>query len=510
MRLDKGPKNINTGFSVAVLAAVFLAVPFAGWAQNIIVNKNRIIDRIEVDRTARVIVTFDVENLANLKAASLSAGQTHRQGTAQRKLAQSIADQTLADVIEVAGRKILQKLSSSNFSHRRTFKVIPAMVMKVNRAALEKLETLPGVVSVVEDRPEPIPTQPAQTDLDVQQLLDTPSLIQTTGVVGALDAHSRGYNGSGSYLAVLDIGVLRSHEMFTGKTIVEACFSSDSATTSAICPNGGETQYGSGAAAPPSGQGHGTHVAGIAVGNNRNYQSGEPRVGVAPGASLIAIQVYSETSGGGYGSFPSDQVRALEYVYSLRNSYRIAAVNLSLGGGDYGDVCISDPRSAIISSLDSARIAVVAATGNEYECGSTDAPACVANALAIGATDDYDQEAPFSNWDPDINDLFAPGVNVTSAWSTGNSQYQTESGTSAATPHVAGAFAILKQAKPTGTVSEFETALKETGITITSLCATGTNPRININSALNRFVTGPAPGGNFFLPPIYLLLLGDD
>jgi hypothetical protein len=114
----------------------------------------------------------------------------------------------------------------------------------------------------------------------------------------------------------------------------EACFAADR-----TCPNGQATMYGVGAAKPYSrnydGYDHGTHVSGIAVGN-----SGKT-FGVAKDASLIAIQVYSPFTSrfDCYPSAPpcllsydSDQLAALEYIYSLRSTFPIAAVSLSLGG----------------------------------------------------------------------------------------------------------------------------------------------------------------------------------
>src|SRR5690606_22167174 len=124
--------------------------------------------------------------------------------------------------------------------------------------------------------------------------------------------------------------------------VEEACFSSNSATSTSLCPNGSNFQVGPGAAAPTrcigaNGCEHGTHVAGIAAGSP----------GVAPDANIIAIQVFSRFSGiaecGFNGScvksFVSSQMSALIYAESFSSAYDIAAANLSLGGEFFSNHC---------------------------------------------------------------------------------------------------------------------------------------------------------------------------
>lgn len=163
----------------------------------------------------------------------------------------------------------------------------------------------------------------------------SPTLAQSVPLVEGDQAWAAGFEGTGQFVAVLDTGVDKAHSFLTGKVLEEACFSGNS-----NCPNGGTTQTGSGAGVPctyaPNGCRHGTHVAGIAAGQGASF------AGVARGASVIAVQVFSRFTGAncaGAGedpcalAFTSDIVMGLQQVFSLRNTRTIASVNMSLGGG---------------------------------------------------------------------------------------------------------------------------------------------------------------------------------
>jgi subtilisin family serine protease len=158
-------------------------------------------------------------------------------------------------------------------------------------------------------------------------------------------------------------------------------------------------------------------------------------------------------------SYTSDQIKGLERVYALRNTYKIAAINMSLGGGRHFTYCDSDSRKPIIDLLRGAGIATVIASGNDGFRDSVGAPSCISTAVTVGATDDADNVASFSNID-DTVDFLAPGVNITSSIPiAGGSAYATWNGTSMATPHVAGAFALFKGLDSLANVSELESRL---------------------------------------------------
>jgi subtilisin family serine protease len=314
--------------------------------------------------------------------------------------------------------------------------------------------------------------------------------------IGVDKAWERGYTGAGWYVAVLDSGVLNTHEYFSGKSIVEACFTSSSADNPnpRKCPNGEFTMEGVGAAAPYAGDSHGTHVAGIAVGKKPDGSL----AGVAKDANLIAVQVFSDGYSGDepIRSVYSDELKGLEYGYSKRGTLNIASVNLSSGAGEYASTCDASftAYAAMARNLREAGIALVAAAGNESHCGGVNAPACLSSAAAIGSVDGADLKAESSNWSASLVPLFAPGVSIVSSVNTSNTAYESDSGTSMATPHVAGAWALARQARPGASADAILIAFKQTARPVTfNTCGspTGVSKRIQVDEALTALAPAP-------------------
>jgi subtilisin family serine protease len=196
-------------------------------------------------------------------------------------------------------------------------------------------------------------------------------------------------------------------------------------------------------------------VAGIAAGANGPGGG----TGVGQGASLMAMQVFTRfddsTSCGSAPtpcarSYVSDQVLALNRVAALAGAgQQIAAANVSLGGGQFTSQATCDSsntsngRKAAIDNLRSLGVAVVAASGNNGFRTSTSAPACISSAVSIGSIDDNGAVSSFSNNAPFLT-LYAPGGSIVS--SVPGNAFESKQGTSMAAPHVAGAWAILRQA----------------------------------------------------------------
>jgi subtilisin-like proprotein convertase family protein/subtilisin family serine protease len=362
----------------------------------------------------------------------------------------------------------------------QSFDRLPMVTLKVDKDGLGKLAAHPGVVSVTEDIPAPA------------------TLSESVPLIGGDKAFAAGKTGAGTAIAVLDTGVATRHPFLANRVRTEACYSvnDDSYGASSLCPNGSTEQVGTGSADADAGPcammgdacSHGTHVAGIAAGNGAGV-SGAPTRGVAPGADLIAIQVFSRFDSEDYCgagaspcvlSFTSSQIKGLEKVYALKAAgTNVVAANLSLGAGRFTAACDTDPRQAIIDSLLTAGVATVVAAGNNGYTDAVNAPGCVSSAITVGATTDDDQLSTFTNSGP-LLDFFAPGTGIVSSVPGGG--YGSKNGTSMAAPHVAGALAVLRQAFPNETIAALRTRLSFTGKTITY--TGGSTPRIDIGQAL--------------------------
>jgi subtilisin len=370
------------------------------------------------------------------------------------------------EAIQSAGEGLRTELSGTGYQTKREYETVPYIALKLTPEALRAVQNSPRTTTIQEDVAEPA------------------TLAESAPKVQAPTMWANNFTGAGKTIAILDTGVDRFHPFLGGRVVEEACYSDHS-----NCPNGQKTQTGTGSAAPctyvASGCKHGTHVAGIAAGYGRDFS------GVAPNAKIMAVQVFTRFAGADCAneaedpcalSRPSDQVKGLERVYQLRNSYNFAAANMSIGGGQYTDNCDTDPRKAIIDNLRTAGIATVISSGNYGSRDSVTAPACVSSAVTVGNTTKQDVVASDSNMSPMV-DLLAPGTNILSSVPGGG--YEFLSGTSMAAPHVAGAWALLEEQDPDQNVLSnlFHLQFRSTPITDSRPGGTATSYRINIAEA---------------------------
>ena len=393
--------------------------------------------------------------------------------------------------ISAAQQTVLNKVPHLAHPGRspKVFETIPFLSLEVTPDDLDKISNMPDISSIEEDR------------------LSEPTLAQSVPLIGASNSTFNGYNGNGQAVAILDTGVDKSHTDLSGRVVSEACYSTSnpSGGIQSLCADGSTESTATGSAMPyangvcPSGKcDHGTHVAGTAAGAQ----------GVGRGASLIAIQVFSlfPASYCGSGatapcalSYSSDQIKGLERVRQLSGSLSIASANMSLGGGKYLSTCDANNTAmkAVIDNLRSGGIATVIASGNSYYSDGIGSPACISSAISVGASWDaagyvnscggqstsaVDSVACFSNSASFLN-LLAPGALINAPVPNGG--YGNWTGTSMAAPHVAGAWAVLKQRAPSATVDQILNALTSTGVPVLDTRNNITKPRINVAAAVN-------------------------
>lgn len=351
------------------------------------------------------------------------------------RVATTEADPTIHD----AQGAVLQGLKGSGADVERRYTSIPALALTLGVDGVNRLRSATGVVGVSLDHPA------------------TPDLLNSVPSIGGVAAREAGALGRASTVAILDTGVDGSHPMLAGKVVGEACFS-----RGGNCPNNATVMNGPGSGAPCSYSSqcaHGTHVAGIATGVTSS------RKGVAPSATVLSVQVFSLYNGS-IVSWTSDQMAGLDWVYSMRENFTIAAVNLSLGFSLYSDrpTCDSDGANsgymAAVNRLRAVGIATVAAAGNDGSSGSMAFPACMTGVYGVGSVNNSNVVSSFSNRNS-MTSYFAPGESITSSVPGGG--YASSTGTSMATPHVVGAFAILRVAYPDDTLSETAARLGSTG-----------------------------------------------
>lgn len=461
-------------FSSAVIAGNVMVAQSGRAAESQLQGGGRrvpqtLVQRALVQGRVRVIVGLNVEAVPE---GLLSAGQ---RGLQRARIAG-------------AQSAVLTDLAALNFGLVKRFRVVAAMALEANLQALDVLAAHPQVAYVEEDQ------------------LSAPTLAQSAGIIGAPTAWLTGHTGTGQAVAILDTGVERLHPFFGGRVVSEACYSTTSGNSTALCA-WGSTETG---AATPctgiSGCDHGTHVAGIAAGSGVSFS------GVAPTASIIGIQVFSRFTDSSCSpgpspcvlSYSSDQIAGLERVYDLRTTFNIAAANMSLGGGLYSAQGSCDAansaKKTVIDSLRSVGIATVISSGNGGSSNGLSSPGCISSAVSVGSTTDsgaVDQISSFSNSASFLN-LLAPGQVITSSVPGGG--FGNKSGTSMAAPHVTGAWALLKSALPSASVEQVLGSLTVTGTGILDGRNGITKPRINVASALTGLTATVAPDGGG--PPV--------
>lgn len=268
--------------------------------------------------------------------------------------------------------------------------------------------------------------------------LRTPTLDVSVPQIGAPDAWRAGFDGAGTTVAVLDTGIDASHPDLAGQVARASNFTE------------GEEDS-------KDRVGHGTHVASTIAGTGK--ASNGKYTGVAPKAKLLDGKVCVDA-----GCAESWILAGMQWAAEQGAD----VVNMSLGGGDTPSV---DPLEKAVDTLTAQHGTLfVIAAGNSGEDSTISSPASADAALAVGAVDKSEALADFSSRGPRVDgglkpDITGPGVDIVAANSAdgylgeAGQPYTTLSGTSMATPHVAGAAAILAQRHPNATPAELKALL---------------------------------------------------
>jgi subtilisin family serine protease len=295
------------------------------------------------------------------------------------------------------------------------------------------------------------------------------ALADSTAQIGAPEVWAGGDTGTGVDVAVLDTGVDPGHPDLAGR-IEEA---------TSFVPGEEVTDR----------HGHGTHVASTIAGTGA--ASGGAEKGVAPGAGLHIGKVLND-AGEGQDSWI---ISGMEWAV---RTARAKVINMSLGGGPTDG---TDPLSAAVDRLsaETGALFVIAAGNSGPDVESVGAPGAASSALTVGAVDGNDMLASFSSRGPRTGDsapkpdLSGPGVDILAARSQyapeGEGAYQTMSGTSMATPHVAGAAALLAAAHPDWAGPRLKDALMSTSVAVPRVPAAwaGTG-RVDVDRAVHGTV----------------------
>ena len=356
--------------------------------------------------------------------------------------------------------------------HGKRWGDAPVFSFDVERAELDALRHDPRVLAVTVDEG------------------GQGGLLESIPVVGADALRAQGIDGRGRTIAVLDTGIDTDHPDFAGRIVEEQCFC-DNVDGSGCCPGGLLRRSGPGAAEDDNG--HGTHVTGIAAGGGAVAAPG-----VAPAAKIVAVKVMDAQNR--FRTF-TQIYDALAWIADHRPD--VDAINMSLGSfaryepQNCGGAAVALGLQPVIARLRQRGVLIAACSGNDGDTKGLWLPACMDEVLAVGATFDVpgprgtpDAVVGFTNSTMSL-DILAPGADIVSSARGGGKV--SLSGTSMATPHVAGTILLIRQVSGPHLSADFlQELLRRTGKPVLDTRNGLTFPRLDALAAVSA---APRPPG---------------
>ena len=332
------------------------------------------------------------------------------------------------DIATKAARSLEERVGDFGLGDRvkRVFSVIPAFAARLSPAELARLQRAPTVAHIEPDRVMSIDGT-RKVEADGVDRIDQRAL-PCNG-----DFNDNGLTGKNVNLYIVDTGIRKTHREFGDRVSkgFTAIVKTDDLGACAAADAVGDCDC----------QGHGSHVASTAAG---------AAYGVAPQARLHPVRVLDCYGGG----TTSGVIAGVDFVAAdCARQPGPCVANMSLGGAR------SEGLNQAIQRAVAAGISFAVAAGNSNTNACQTSPASAETAIAVAATDDHDRRASFSNFGECV-DIFAPGVTIKGASAVSDTSTMELSGTSMASPHVAGAIALHLEKNPTATPTDIRNALE--------------------------------------------------
>jgi len=385
---------------------LFLILAVAVSAVNI---DPKVLEEIEKNGTAKVIIQMNEPSAQQIQRLTLTVNKYQKKTIETAKLKKQ--------AIKISQDSVIKNLTQNEFKPKNQLENSNIISGDITLNGLNKLN-LTEIVSIF-------------LDLPIYESLNQSVPFINGNAVHSIELNGINITGKGQTICILDSGIESTHPALSN------CNPGNGSNINwSLCQNiDYGWDYSNNDSYPEDDTGHGTHVTGTIISNNSVYK------GVAPDAHIIVMKVLSHGTG-----YTSDEILAIDWCTSNRDAYNISVISMSLGSSQtYNTSCDAEfPSIAqVINNAVAKNISVIVASGNFAFSNSIASPACITNATSVGASSVLSNNVNIITNSGSLLDLIAPGISITSTYIGGG--FSTMLGTSMATPHVSGAFALSNQ-----------------------------------------------------------------